>query len=290
MKNLLLTILLTIPFVSFAQLDSIPEKLQTSGTINFLVNQNAFSNWATGGENNQSGLIKLDYNINYKVEKWSWDTKINGSYGSVKNGVSDYFKKTEDQFVFNTLVGKKSSETISYSALFNFKTQVTKGYTYSINNDLKEEQKTINEALSPAYLQAGLGMYWKKSNDLWVNISPISTKVTFADKKYTEGLENGKTFFGVEKGENKLVERGTSITTYYKFSKIKNVTIENQLNLFSNYKNIYTKIDVDYTFNTIFKINKFLNSNLSIQFIYDEDTSTEMQIKEVFGLGVYLSL
>ena len=39
-----------------------------------------FSNWASGGINNVSLALDVDYEINYKENGWSWDTKGKASW------------------------------------------------------------------------------------------------------------------------------------------------------------------------------------------------------------------
>ena len=70
---LLLNILITIN--SFSQtvlIDSLKQEgWNKSGKVTFLVNQTAFSNWTSGGENSIAGALALDYNLNYNRNGWS---------------------------------------------------------------------------------------------------------------------------------------------------------------------------------------------------------------------------
>ena len=62
----------------------------------------------------------------------------------------------------------------SYSSFINFKTQWTKGYRYRKNSNGEEERSELTRFFSPAYLQIGIGLYWRKSKDLWVNFAPVT--------------------------------------------------------------------------------------------------------------------
>ena len=66
------------------EVDSIKtEGWKRSGITSFLVNQTAFSNWISGGENSIAATLTVDYNINYYKNGWSWDTKMIGcEFGS----------------------------------------------------------------------------------------------------------------------------------------------------------------------------------------------------------------
>ena len=52
-----------------------------SGKASLLFNQTAFSQWASGGVNNISLGFSVDYEVHYRENGWSWDTKSSGSYG-----------------------------------------------------------------------------------------------------------------------------------------------------------------------------------------------------------------
>mgnify|MGYP001602041133 FL=1 len=40
------------------------------GTFTFLANQATFNNWLAGGQSNISGNVGLNYDLNYKSDKW----------------------------------------------------------------------------------------------------------------------------------------------------------------------------------------------------------------------------
>lgn len=71
---------------------------------------------------------------------------------------------------------------------------------------------------------------------------------------------------------------------------MENITMENILSLYSNYLENPKNVDLDYTMNLVFKINKYLSTNLSVQTIYDDDAFSGFQIREVFGLGINVNL
>ena len=68
-KILILIVNILLCFNSFSQdvsQDSIKkEGWVKTGKLSFLVNQTAFSNWISGGENSISGTLAVDYNLNY---------------------------------------------------------------------------------------------------------------------------------------------------------------------------------------------------------------------------------
>lgn len=271
MKKLLaITILLTAMTVKGQEAtEEKKEGWKKSGVVTFLFNQSAFNNWLAGGTDNISGTLGLNYDFNYAKGDWTWDNKIIASYGLTKLD-SEQTQKTDDRLEFNSVVGKKANENWYYSAFFNFKTQMS-------STDLDGVQ--LSHFFSPAYFQFGPGMLWKKSDNLKVNIAPATSKLVVLSSDLAPA-------FGVDLGESTRYEIGASINGYYKFNIMENVSIENILNLYSNYIEEAKNIDIDYTMNVIMKINKYLSANLALQAIYDDNAFEGFQTREVFGLGV----
>lgn len=249
-----------------------------AGNFNLLFNQSAFSSsWQAGGASSVAGSLGINYDFNYFSEDITWDNKILVNYGMTKLEDADW-QKTDDRLEFNSLFGKKASNNWFYSAYFNFKTQM------DIAEVQDSEGKNVKTShfFSPAYFQLGLGMLWKKSDNLKVNISPLAAKMIVVDDHFTESGSS----FGVEQGETTRFELGASLAGYYKLDLMKNVSMENILNLYSNYSEDPQNVDLDYTMNLVMKVNKYLSANLSFQAIYDDNAVKDLQTKEVFGAGL----
>ena len=243
-----------------------------TGNISFLFNQSAFNNWLAGGANNVSGTLGLNYDFNYTKNDWTWDNKLIASCGLTKIKKED-IQKTDDRLELNSLVGKKASGHWYYSAFLNFKTQMS-------STDVAGVQ--TSHFFSPAYFQVGPGMLWKKSDNLKINIAPATSKIILIHDHLTEFAPA----FGIEQGESSRYELGASVSAYYKLDVMKNISVENILNLYSNYLEDFQNVDVDYTVNVVMKVNKYISANLSMQAIYDDNAYEGLQTKEVFGLGV----
>ena len=306
MKNLLLLLLLLSPFMSFSQENEPTEESKDgwkkSGKITLLINQSAFSNWQAGGDNNFAGNLNLNYDLNYLSGDWSLDNKILASYG-LTNSKDDGIRKTDDRLELNSILGKKLKESWSASFFMNFKTQFTDGYDYEDdfidqNPTLSNEDFPTSGFFKPAYWSFGPGLLWKKNDNLYFNISPFTAKFTFITSEiytYNEDTQlydssNDIETFGVDPGDSFLVEFGFNARAYYKFDIMNNISIENILNLFSNYIDKPQNIDLDYTLNLVMKINDVFTTNLTFQTIYDDNAFNGFQIREVFGLGVNVNL
>ncbi len=299
-KYLLLAVVLTASFSSFSQDDDEEETPKEgwskSGKITLLINQSAFLNWQAGGDNSFAGNLIINYDINYIKGDWLWDNKLLASYGLTNND-DDGIRKTDDQLDFNSILGKKLIKNWNFSFFMNFKFQFTDGYDYNSDFLGDNEDFPISGLLKPAYLSFGLGLLWKKSDNLYVNISPITAKITLItgeifslndddpENIFYESSNLIETF-GVDPGASSLFEFGLNIRSYYKLDLMKNINMENIFSVYSNYLDKPQNVDIDYTMNLVMKINDVFSTNLTFQIIYDDNAYKGFQIREVFGLGL----
>lgn len=257
--------------------DTLPiPKWKVHGRFAFIFNQSSFSNWASGGENTIAGNINVNYDFNYKKNNINWDTRIITGYGSSHISGKGY-RKTDDRLEINTLLGIKTSTYWFFSFLGNFRTQYSKGYDYK-----KDPKVLVSEFLSPAYITLGPGMLWKKSDDLNINIAPATSRYTIVNDFFS-----GK--FGVEEGRNTAFSLGFNLSSYYKFSIMENIEMENILNLYSDYLEKVGNVDVDYQINIRFKVNKQIKMHTTFHTIIDDNSSSKIQFRQLFGLGLNYS-
>lgn len=245
-----------------------------TGQVTLLFNQSIFNNeWLAGGTTNFSGNLGLNYDFNYKKGAVIWDNKCIVAYGLTKIKAAEIASKTDDRLELNSLWGKKASNVWYYSIFFNFKTQMDSGFDVN--------QNKISRFFSPAYFQFGPGILWKKNNNLSLNFAPTTAKLILVNNHFTELGPS----FGVLQGDNSRFEFGASISAYCKLILMTNVSIENRLNLYSNYLEDPQNVDVDYQMNVVMKINRYLSANIALQTIYDDNAIKAVQVREVFGLG-----
>lgn len=302
-KQLLLVLLVILPVFLFAQEqtdnDSIVNGWKRSGNISLLFNQAAFNHeWSGGGTSNYAGNLSLSYDFNYRQDKITWDNRLLADYGISKNKDDKYSRKTNDRLEFNSILGSQIKESNWYYSLFlNFKTQFAPGYVFDKDLNPNDEgyRTETTHFLSPATLQLGPGMLWKKNDNLYVNISPATAKLVFVDKDFTKvdenipgalELYNENKYYGVDANKSTRFEFGASVSAYAKFELMKNITAENILALYSNYLEDPQNVDVDYTLNLVMKVNDYISTNFTFQAIYDDNAVQGFQIREALGVGV----
>jgi hypothetical protein len=268
-----------------------------SGGI-FAVNfaQTSLTNWAAGGQNSVAvnGLFSAFANL--KKEKFVWDNSLDLGYGLLKQGKKSDFMKTDDKIDFLSKYGREAFNNFYYSALLNFKTQMTPGYNYP-NDSVK-----ISNLFAPAYLLVAVGMDYKPNAYFSAFIAPLTAKFTFVNDPFLSAAGA----FGVTPGEKLKSEIGGYVRIIYskndfKSEILKNVSFTTKIDLFSNYADKPQNIDVSWENQIAMKVNKYLSFNFNTHLLYDDNTKVKVdrnedgildavpgsrvQFKEIFGAG-----
>ncbi|MDA9272575.1 DUF3078 domain-containing protein [Flavobacteriaceae bacterium] len=299
MKKILLLITVCLStFSGFSQ----EKKEATKGpwtkvtNMSLLFNQAAFNNqWQGGGTSNYAANFGLIHYANYSKDKLTWDNRIVIDYGIANQKDQEFTRKTNDRFELSSLVGKQIKETPWYYSFFlNARTQLTNGYDFGEDEDGNPIRTETTKILSPGYFQAGLGILWKKSDNLKLNIAPATARLILVNSQFTD-VGQGQSaidafnqigYFGVKANETSRFEFGAAIGGYGKFTLSKNIVMENVLNLYSNYLEDLKNVDIDYTISLVMSVNKWITANIAFQAIYDDNAVKGFQIREALGVGL----
>ena len=256
--------------------------------INITASQVSFSNWSAGGENSYSinGLTAL--NADYKGEVSIWENDLVIGYGIMQQGNKE-IRKTDDKLELSSKLGYKALKNWYYSALAQFKTQFTEGFSYDDDAGTKTK---LSQFMSPGYLNLSIGMTYKPSKVFSMFAGPVSGKSTFVmdDSLSTAGA------FGVDPGKKIRNEFGGTVKFEIVKDLVKNVNLSTKAEFFSNYAEKPENIDIDWQLLIALKINKWLSTNIHLHAIYDDDIKgtdengeeigPQLQFKEVFGIGL----
>lgn len=263
-------------------------------TFGLQFTQSSFHQWVAGGENSYTvaGLAKMF--LTYSKNKVKWENTLDMNYGFIQQGNQEVFK-SDDRFELNSAIGKQAKKKWYYTGQLNFRTQFSPGYQIDALSKSK-----ISNLLAPAYLTLSMGMEYKPKDGFSWLVSPITGKTTFV---MDDGLA-ALGLFGVDPGKNVRHEFGGLTRVSWKQSLGKNIGFNTNLTLFSNYLNNPQNIDVNWDLLVTFKVNEWLNFNVTAIMIYDDDIAVPkdrnddgifdgsgkgIQLKEVFALGLSYS-
>lgn len=298
--------------------DTVPKPWTKGGQGGLTFNQVGLSNWAAGGQSNMTLIGNLNLFANRKVGTSTWDNSLDVAYGFIKNNFiydpEGPITKAEDKVELNSKFGKKAwSDRVFYSGLGTFRTQFAPGFARP------GDSVYISKAFAPATLLLAVGLDFKPADFLSIFVSPVSGKVTLV---LDDSLSQAGAF-GVNSrdaaGDRRpgsydqfRMEFGATVKVKFKKDIMKNVGLESNLELFSNYIDRPQNVDVRWTNALVAKVNKFIVVNFFLDMIYDNDVNIplvnqrdgtpilvtdpgtgaqvqakgpRLQIKEVFGVG-----
>jgi hypothetical protein len=271
---------------------------KTGGVLSITLSQTSLTNWVAGGDNSFSFNGLFSGFANYKMGKSAWDNSLDVGYGLNKQGKNEGYRKTDDKIEIVSKYGYEAFKSFYYSALLNFRTQMTPGYNYP------DDINKISDLFAPAYLTLALGLDYKPNAYFSTFLAPVSGKFTFVTDQALADLGA----FGVKPGEKLKSEIGAYIRAIYtrndfKSELLKNVSFTTKLDLFSNYVDNPQNVDVSWETLIAMKVNKYLSFNFNTHLIYDDNISvpwdknndgtigegesvrSKVQFKEIFGAG-----
>lgn len=269
--------------------DTILKKWKKGGIYSLNLSQASLSNWAAGGDDYSLSLNSLlSLFAFYKNGKRSWDNSFDFNLGYI-NTSSLGSRKNDDRFDLLSKYGHAVSPKTSIAGLFNLRSQLFKGYTYT--NNIKTYSSTF---MSPGYILLGLGLDYKPTKNLSIFLSPTTARwVIMRDT----ALAN-KGLYGVSPGKKSNLEFGAFATINYRKEFNKSVTYKGRLDLFSNYRRKPQNVDLFMSNILNAKLGRSLSATWNVDFIYDDDArlfgknrrSAALQIKSLVGLGLLLKL
>ena len=250
------------------------------GQNSMTFNQSSFSNWNSGGNNNIGIIGKINYNISYKNNRHFLDNNIQLGYGFLSSE-GESSRKTEDYINLMTNYGYDVGKNFYLSTGFQFLSQFSAGYNYSLTPDPTFKDR-ISRFMSPGYVYAGVGILYNPNENFQIIFRPVNGKFTFVNDPYLQ--KAGK--YGLEKdGQSVRSELGALVNILYRLKIYKDINLVNQVNFFSNYIFKADRVDVSYNGTLNFKFNKFITTVVSLDLLYDHDQMQKLQMKQTLGVG-----
>lgn len=269
--------------------DTIPKTWKKGGLFNINVNQGSLTNWAAGGDRYSFSLAAIaNLYAYYKKDKHIWDNTLDVAYGIV-NTTSLGSRKADDRVDFLSKYGYQISPKGWYvGALFNFRTQFAKGFSYPENLD----KVLISNAFAPAYVLVSPTISYQPNDKFSVSLSPATARWTIV----TDDTLSSKGAFGVDPGKKARTEFGAFATVGYKTNFTETISYAGRLDLFSNYLKDPQNIDVYMTNVLLLKATKLITVSFSLDLIYDNDVASvnkdgivggpKTQLKQLLGVGL----
>jgi len=240
--------------------------------LNF--SQTAFVDWAEGGQNSITGNAFLQLNANYKKKKLIWTNNFSAEYGMFYSeaNTSYNWRKNSDKLVLTSNLGYHAAKKWYYSALIDFKTQFSRGYDYPTDTT----RNYISGFMVPGYLISSVGMKYAPNKYVSVYMSPTTARFIFVCDTDTTLTDK----YGVERGKQLKAEFGAYTSVLNNFDIMKNVNLNNKLELFSAY-DTFGNVVINWELMLTMKVNKYINASVRTHLKYDDKVKSNKNVDGV---------
>lgn len=262
---------------------------RTGGLFNLNLSQGSLKNWSAGGDEFSLSVNSfLNFFAFYKKDRHSWDNTLDLNFGYVKT-TSLGARKNDDRIDLLSKYGYAFKEKLSLATLFNFRSQMARGYVYD-----NSRRSLTSGFLSPAYILLSLGLDYKPVKYLSIFFSPITSRWLIV---HNDSL-SAKGAYGVTPGKKSRNEIGAFASINYLKALNNRVGYKGRLDLFSNYKHKPGNIDLFMSNMFTTKLSKILAASWNVDLIYDDDiklfgpahNAARMQFKSLIGVGLSVKL
>lgn len=275
--------LITTPL--YSQAISIPDTLEgwdQSWVASLNGSQAAYSNWSQGGVSSISGTGSSVFTMMYQKGLFSYGFLTNLKYGQ-SNIKGQGVRKTDDVIQvrnrFNYLL--REDGTLSAYGSISFRTQFDKGYEYSTEPGVPD--MLISDFMAPAYLNEGIGLAYEPGSSFTFEAG-LGLKQTIVNDDSLSAV------YGLEPGETIKGEGGFTTGINFENEIFENILYISTLETFTNFLIPVSETDVSWSNELVGQINSLVSASLQFEMRYDNDFSSEVQVKQVLSAGISVNL
>lgn len=243
--------------------------------------QASYSNWAQGGVNNIAVSGNSTFRTYYREGKFSYGFLLNTRYGKTRIE-GEGTRKTDDRlsirnrFLYD--LGGDESHFSVYGNL-NFRTQFDRGFEYG--EDAGDPDILISNFFSPAYITESVGILYRPSTNVSFEAG-LGLRQTIVNDESV--LENN--LYGLPEGDNFRNEAGLSLGASYQQNIASNIVLSSTAETFTNLNRSLSSTDVYFSNEFIGNLSNFINTSLRFDLAYDDDFSSELQVRQSITVGI----
>ncbi len=269
-----------------AQAIVVPDTLngwEKTWVANLNGSQAAYQNWSEGGVNTISGTASTVFTKMFRDGRYTFGFRTSLRYGvSVIDGEE---RKSDDLISLrlrSTYDLAEESKAAAYGAI-QFRTQFADGFNYGAKMNPAGGDSLISGFLAPAYLIEEAGLEYNASSKLQI-AGGLALKQTFisdGDLSPNYGLAQGDTFRS---------EGGFTTSISFQSPIAENIQYSSNLETFTNFLIPVSETDVFWSNELVGQINSLISASFQYEMRYDNDFSSEVQIKQVLSAGISVNL
>lgn len=244
--------------------------------LNLNGSQASYNNWSEGGVNTISGTFATVYTKLYRKGQLGFGFRTNLRYGQSR--IDSDTRKSDDLISIRSRVVYDLSEGSKIAAYgsFQYKTQFAEGYDYSV-----DPSQLISNFMAPGYFTEGAGIEYRADEHLQLE-GGLALKQTVVNDDDLIGFYNMTDNFRSEGGFT------TGIT--YQNTLAENISYSSSLETFTNFLLPINETDVLWANEIKGQINTVVSASFQFELRYDDDFSSEVQVKQVLSAGISVNL
>ncbi len=244
--------------------------------------QATYSNWSQGGVSSISGTASSELTFLNRKDKRGYGFRLNLKYGQ-SYIQSEGFRKTDDVISIRNRLTNNFKEEDKLAIYFStvFQTQFDKGYDYG--RGIAGQDSLISKTLSPAYFTESMGVAYTPQDYLTMELGVGLKQTVVLDDRLTDN-------YGLNPRENFRSEGGVSAGINFEKEIFKNIFYSGSFETFTNLLNGLKKTDIAWSNEIVGRINKTVQASSQFELKYDDDYSSQIQLKQVLSVGILLNL
>lgn len=245
--------------------------------------QAGFSNWAEGGVNTVAITLGSEGTAEKIGATWHQKYSLRLSFGLVRQDTLD-FRKAEDlirlRSTFQYSAGEGMLATFQPTVAFGFRSQFAPGQNFDKDptGAGRKPPVKVSDFFSPATLTQTIGLTWDPS--------PVFTqRLGVSAKETIVMIERLRPLYSVSRDKSVRAELGIEAFSDFEKEILTNVHYKSTLGLFAAFNKAESP-DMLWENALAMKVNSWLGVNVEWTFLFDADVSKEVQLKEVFSIGI----
>ena len=249
--------------------------------------QASYSNWAQGGVNTIAITGNSTFRTYFRDGKFSYGFLLNTRFGKTRID-GEGTRKTDDRlsirnrFLYD--LGNEDSHFSIYGNL-NFRTQFDRGFEYG--EDAADPDIVISNFFSPAYVTESVGLLYRPTEDLSFEAGlGLQQTIVTDDTVLTGASADENNRYGLQEGDNFRNEGGINLGASYQRNISSNIILSSTAESFTNLNKSVSSTDVFFSNEFIGNLNNFINTSLRFDIAYDDDFSTELQVRQSITVGI----
>ncbi|MCC5906873.1 MAG: DUF3078 domain-containing protein [Balneolaceae bacterium] len=265
---------------------AIPDTLQgwkSTWVVNLNGSQASYSNWSQGGVNNIAVTGRSNATLAYKQGRFSYGVLLDTRFGQTRIQDEGVRKIDDRLFLMNRFLFDLGDEDSDFKIFGNirFRTQFAEGFNYGAGPE--GGNILISNFLAPAYFTQDAGLAYVPTDNFMFEAG-LGLQQTFV-----RDVELAPRY-GLDEGDRFRSEAGLTLGSNYDAEIATNILFSTSINTFTSFDKPIRSTDIYFSNRFTARINSYMNTSLSLDLVYNDDFSKEIQVAQVLSVGVSFNL